>query len=367
MNMVTRIYTVRFLTPAFLGDADQKGEWRTPPFKALLRQWWRVAAAKKLSYNHERIREIEGRLFGNAWLKSGKDSEFSKSLLRIRLDESQYGNEEVWSRGTQEGVAPESESQDMKYVAWGLIGRGTGVPNRIAVTDVRTKKHEGERLLRLAFPESHRLLGEYQPAADLLTALALIECFGSIGSRCRNGWGSLALKPMKDQPPISSLQETINSNVVQSLDEALHHGWGSCIGRDQSAPLIWESKQTFVTWGKTLQAIAGTKRHVRRALHLDRKQLSERHILGLPVKDSSPIRSSDARMPSPLRFKVFERDRGLAFRIYGMPHGAPDSESLRVDKQLFAATAKRAWPQIIRSLSEEASGVDRLQVEHSHD
>jgi len=37
--------TVRFLTPAFLGDAEQNGRWRTPPFKALLRQWWRMAYA----------------------------------------------------------------------------------------------------------------------------------------------------------------------------------------------------------------------------------------------------------------------------------------------------------------------------------
>ena len=41
--MLTRTYTLRFLTPAFLGNADQNGQWRTPPIKALLRQWWRVA------------------------------------------------------------------------------------------------------------------------------------------------------------------------------------------------------------------------------------------------------------------------------------------------------------------------------------
>lgn len=33
-------YQVKFLTPAFLGDAEQSGRWRTPPLKTLLRQWW---------------------------------------------------------------------------------------------------------------------------------------------------------------------------------------------------------------------------------------------------------------------------------------------------------------------------------------
>lgn len=41
--MQTRDYTARFLTPAFLGNAGQDGQWRTPPFKHLLREWWRVA------------------------------------------------------------------------------------------------------------------------------------------------------------------------------------------------------------------------------------------------------------------------------------------------------------------------------------
>lgn len=35
--MITLAYDVRFLTPAFLGDAEQTGQWRTPPFKERLR------------------------------------------------------------------------------------------------------------------------------------------------------------------------------------------------------------------------------------------------------------------------------------------------------------------------------------------
>lgn len=56
--------TVRFLTPAFLGNAEQDGQWRTPPFKALLRQWWRVAVAQELKYDVDAIRRREADLFG---------------------------------------------------------------------------------------------------------------------------------------------------------------------------------------------------------------------------------------------------------------------------------------------------------------
>lgn len=68
--------------PAFLGDADQKGVWRTPPIKAMLREWWRVAAAPEQGYRHEQLRQNEGKLFGNAWL----DDDFSKSLVRLALE-----------------------------------------------------------------------------------------------------------------------------------------------------------------------------------------------------------------------------------------------------------------------------------------
>ncbi len=82
--IMTLGYTVRFLTPAFLGDAEQHGRWRTPPFKALLRQWWRVvyAADHNFNVNIREMRHEEGLLFGNAWL----DNEFRKSLVRMRLD-----------------------------------------------------------------------------------------------------------------------------------------------------------------------------------------------------------------------------------------------------------------------------------------
>jgi hypothetical protein len=38
MIMKDQTFTLRFATPAFLGDAEQNGVWRTPPIKALLRQ-----------------------------------------------------------------------------------------------------------------------------------------------------------------------------------------------------------------------------------------------------------------------------------------------------------------------------------------
>jgi CRISPR-associated protein Cmr1 len=82
--MLTRTYTLRLVTPAFLGNADQSGQWRTPPIKALLRQWWRVAYAAEQAgaVDVAAMRAAEGRLFGVA---ADREGESMQSQVRIRL------------------------------------------------------------------------------------------------------------------------------------------------------------------------------------------------------------------------------------------------------------------------------------------
>lgn len=89
-------YQLRFTTPAFLGNASQQGQWRTPPVKALLRQWWRVAVAQELGYSAERLRQREADLFGVA--ADGGDSH--QSLIRIRLGQWSEGKLKDWVVGT---------------------------------------------------------------------------------------------------------------------------------------------------------------------------------------------------------------------------------------------------------------------------
>src|SRR5690606_20265636 len=75
-------YRLQFLTPAFIGNAEQSAQWRTPPIKALLRQWWRVVVAAELNYDVREIHKREGELFGVA----GDAKNSRKSQVRIRLE-----------------------------------------------------------------------------------------------------------------------------------------------------------------------------------------------------------------------------------------------------------------------------------------
>ena len=81
---------IRFLTPAFLGNAEQSGQWRTPQFKALLRQWRRVvrAARHRFPEDFAAMRRDEGRLFGTAWI----EGDFRMSAVRMRLSKWATGS-----------------------------------------------------------------------------------------------------------------------------------------------------------------------------------------------------------------------------------------------------------------------------------
>ena len=106
MKMKVLEYTLRFDTPAFLGNAEQNAQWRTPPIKALLRQWWRVAYAadKNFAVNLADMRREEGLLFGHAWLDDDWDDKGNKfagrkSRVLIRLDQVSDNEQPGWAMG----------------------------------------------------------------------------------------------------------------------------------------------------------------------------------------------------------------------------------------------------------------------------
>ena len=81
MTMQTLSYQVSFATPAFLGNAEQQAQRRTPPFKALLRQWWRVVKAPDVGYDHQKLLRLENDLFGSA----GDDIGGGRSKVQCRI------------------------------------------------------------------------------------------------------------------------------------------------------------------------------------------------------------------------------------------------------------------------------------------
>lgn len=317
-TMIKNELRIELLTPAFLGDAEQKGVWRTPPLKALLREWWRIVAAPEAGYRHQALREQEGVLFGNAWLDSGA----TQSKLRLALahwHEGKSGWEgrdpslthpEVKNRNT--GQAQPVGSQ--LYLGYGPLvyerGAGTALKNNAAL------QAGDSNVLKLAWSEQETAIPH---------VLQLIHWFGTIGGRSRNGWGSLEFA---GQQALAKDDETLHA-VLRPLADCLQRDWPHAIGQDKQGALIWESKKTFNTWQEAMRFLAQTKIGFRTSLGFSTgkgsSRIEERHIIAYPVTNHD-VRTwgGQARLANQLRFKLFrDSQQQLRARIYHTPHACP--------------------------------------------
>lgn len=324
-TMQARTYTVRLLTPAFIGNADQIAEWRTPPIKALLRQWWRVAYVRGRSPSESmraRMHQEEGRLFGNAWLDANdadkaanRKNGHCRSLLRIRL---QHGEKNAWASGTQSGVAPMSDGLQTSYAWFGIVDK----QNNTTRTRLDTHGDNSHRALKLAYPEAQQ--------ESLESALRLIQTFGQIGYRCRTGWGSLHFDEIKPLDLAEMRQ------FSRDTDECLEHDWAHALGRDDQGCLVWESEREYTDWARALSIIASLRKDVRTSL---KSTTDMRPLLGFA--------SGDKRMPSPLRWRLFKSpNEQLKIRVFAFPHQIPSKGG----KTELNRHAKSAWSAVIRAL-----------------
>ena len=154
-TMETRAIAVKFLTPAFLGNAEQDGQWRTPPFKHLLREWWRVAWAEANGWSddYRAMREQEGELFGSA---AGNSSR--RSRVRMRLDRWQRGTVTQWKEdGTVKHPEVNKPVGATLYLGYGPLSYDKGAKKTRLKANAAIQAGDSAEL-RLAFPAADAAL-----------------------------------------------------------------------------------------------------------------------------------------------------------------------------------------------------------------
>jgi CRISPR-associated protein Cmr1 len=347
-------YQLRFLTPAFLGNAEQSAQWRTPPIKALLRQWWRVvyAAENGFAVRLDEMRHEEGRLFGHAWLE---DDSFErdgrrittagrKSLVRLRLYRWDEGNLKKAQWPADEAVThPEVKNREGRAVPVGselYLGYGPlTYDNQRRATSLKANAaiQAGESAaFAVACPTTHDNADLKALAAAnaprLERALWLLDRFGTLGGRSRNGWGSFALTPQgQAASPVPALP-------LRPWRACLDRDWPHAIGGDDKGPLIWQTA-LHDDWQSLMKTLAIVKiglrtqkpqlefrldpaagdKPTRNGINHGRPQ--PRHWLSYPVTNHSVDSwGNQARLPNSLRFKVRANETGkLVGVIFHMP------------------------------------------------
>lgn len=304
MKMRELKYQVSFTTPAFLGNAEQQAQWRTPPFKALIRQWWRVVKAPKLDapFDIDQLRTAENALFGAA----SDDSEVKshRSPVRLRLSHWDTGALDKWERDDKV-THPEVDNPRgvgaALYLGFGPLTHGdTGKTNErglpikdtvlaeVKASPDRLKRtaidEKAKALLRLMLPETHE--------HELCTALQLAAWFGTLGSRSRNGWGALQMAHDHLKPLTRANLESLN--VTRALSDCLQEEWPHAIGKDDRGPLVWKTRVTG-DWRAIMKELAKLKIRLRtepKILSFDGAGdgvLAARQILAYPVTNHAVL------------------------------------------------------------------------------
>jgi len=350
--MEQREYQIRFTTPGFLGDAEQKSVWRTPPFKALIQHWWRVVVAKEYGYDWRRIREAEGRLFGHAWLQDENRQAWAmRSRVRIRLEKFRPGTleKDKWQFNEKKVIHSE-----VGFPVGGDLYLGFG-PLLYSMVNRRTELKQSA----IGDKEENQLILIYPKQEDetFQQVMQLIHCFGTLGGRSRNGWGSINLQGDGIQSAyiLSSLQ-----NITRPLSECLKLDWPHAIGADeQGIPLIWQTPERD-NWRLVIKDLAQTKIKFRTDLPFPNNkpgEFEQRHLLAYPVTNHKINAWENTgrlakRLANQLRFKVARTaDNQFMGIIFHLPCALPNEMSQGLRNAPSMQQQSEIWKKVHLSLT----------------
>lgn len=356
---------MRFVTPAFLGGADQSAELRAAPFKALLRQCWRIAKAPELQFKHERLREEEGLLFGHTWLATQTTTHderqktwHMKSPLSISVTLKPGSKLQLMDRWPED---PKIKHPEVNfpvgahlYLGYGPLDYDRNSKGTVLKDSRKAIKPGTQIWLRL----SGRKLKDME--STLKAVLSVMHWTGAIGGRSRNGWGSLQIIEVQGfgfspSDPVSDL-----SDLAREYEKCLEMLWPHAVGTDAHGLLCWRTKKTdFPSWEKALEELARIKISVRTHDHFQfqgrsQGQFSNRHFLAYPVTNHSVTAwPREGRLANQMRFKVFQMNSGYVGAIFHLPAGLPSHLKTNVGNVVEAERA--AWKQVHKILDKEAA------------
>ena len=333
-------YQISFNVPAFLGDAEQKSAWRTPPFKALIQHWWRIVVAKEHNYDWEKIRESEGRLFGHAWLDNG--SWAMRSRVKLKLEQTKPGCLNSWSKDDLKVKHPEVKFPvgSQLYMGYGPLDFKHGLKNPPAINI------KEENQLTVVFPKKDQLVFDQ--------VMQLINWLGTLGGRSRNGWGSISINSDKLEDYSILLNGKADFNNIQKpLKACLAEEWCHALGQDEKGVLIWKT-EACKTWMETMRILAELKIGYRTSLSVT-KPFDERQILALPVTNHTPKELKNDRVANQLRCKVIKYKDDFYGLIFHLPCKIPKTISGKLNHpsaQSLLANQETIWLKVHKYLDQ---------------
>jgi len=287
-------FDLEFITPAFIGGANQQAELRPASFVGLLRWWWR---ALKGECNIEKLREEEIKIFG------GDGKMASPVYLRV------------------EGDVSKGEDLINEYrLSWNfdknrraLIGPHAGV-GYLYYSMVALNKREfikADSRLRLT------LIGKDEFLKHYIASLWALVFLGGVGARSRRGGGNLTVIDYNPKDlgisfiPTGYFDEWLVENLKRAKDLV---GCSKTPCNEYSnlknVKLVLSPRE-FNTWFEALNDIGNRFMNFRIK---NRQRVFDTAVFGLPVRHSNgqSVKAEDdiTRRSSPVVIKAVKTPKG---------------------------------------------------------
>jgi CRISPR-associated protein Cmr1 len=276
------------LTPAFLGGADGQAELRTAPFKAALRYWWRVLYGNQYD-TPEKLKKAEDILFGSTDVSS---------KVRIEIHGEIQPQTSGFSTGKRIQVTSKGKTfpiNILDYLAYGLYDyvKGQGI--------VYSRSHlPVKKQFQCAI---------YTPTdsyKEILACANALWIFGGVGSRSRNGFGSLFV--------------TKGWEVGDyTIDLARSCSFEYPTLNKQSK--LFVTNKAFPAWEDALSEIGDIYRNARNSLE-NRHKFERRGFVARPIEvrnENIPLNIKKGRHPKQFFLHVGKNKEGYYGQILSLP------------------------------------------------
>lgn len=304
---------IEILTPMFLGGAPQTAngkplcELRTQSIKGLLRFWWRAYEYGQLTADtnvNAKLLELkteEEKIFGST-SGIGNKSSFAISLSPKRLGTSMQPlpSHKVPVTGHTFSI------NILEYLCYGTheFVKGQGI------RFVREYIKEGQTFqLQLRFDNQAY-------TEEILRAFYLFSEFGGLGSRSRNGFGSMNIRN-KDKV-FDRLGSNFHDNIILNepfLNELKSFREQPPFTAFSGEMRMFKTVEPYSSWAPCLADLGKTYRHCRAQLE-PRHQYENRQYLGAPLDPpKEPFKSLLDRHSKPYFMKVTKDKRGSFYGI----------------------------------------------------
>lgn len=289
--MKTESLKCEIVTPMFLGGADNTtAELRAPSIKGVLRFWWRALYG---NIPEDELLKREGEIFGGA----NKIQCRSQVVLRVA------GQRVISTRDPFPNHPIQVKSKGrtfpiniLEYLAYGTLDYVREQRRNIFNRDYL---QPGSFELRLSYPE--------ELEAEVNNALFLFANFGGLGSRSRNGLGSVYI----DDP-------RFNVDIVERLKELNRTDSAPSFSALSSGMRLFVTKDRYNTWDNALAELGKCYRACRGELE-PKHEFNKRVYIASPLIADKKTHSRLERHAKPYFMSVQKVEGKYQGRILYLP------------------------------------------------